>query len=184
MSNEKENKVFTIPNVLSMVRLLLIPVIVWLYCIKKEYAWTAAVLALSGFTDIVDGYIARHFNMISNLGKALDPVADKLTQGVILICLVSRFPLIWVPLVILVIKEVLNGLLHLWVIKKTGVVYGADWHGKVTTCLLYAMMLLHVIWAEIPVLVSTVSIVLCIGMMIISMILYTYQNLKRMKAED
>ncbi len=184
MSKEKENKILTIPNILSMVRLLLIPVIVWLYCIKEEYAWTAVVLVLSALTDIVDGYIARHFNMVSNLGKALDPVADKLTQGVTLICLVSRFPLIWVPLVILVIKEMLNGLLHLWVMKKTGVVYGADWHGKLTTCLLYAMMFLHVIWAEIPMFVSNSSIVLCIGMMIISMILYTHQNLIRMKTRD
>lgn len=180
----KENRVFTIPNVLSMIRLLLIPIIVYLYCVKEEFIWTAVVLIISGLTDIVDGYIARHFQMVSNLGKALDPVADKLTQGVMLLCLVSRFPFIWVPLIILVIKELLNGVLHILVMKKTGIVYGAKWHGKLTTCMLYAMMFLHVIWGEIPMLVSNITVVLCIGMMICFMILYTGQNMKRMRTED
>lgn len=181
MTKENQNKIFTVPNILSVVRLVLIPVIIWLYCIKEEYVWTAAVLVLSALTDILDGYIARHFNMISNLGKALDPVADKFTQGAVLLCLITRFPLISVPLVILVVKEMFNGLLHFWAMKKTGVVYGADWHGKVTTCMLYAMMLLHVIWTEVPAYVSDISIAMCIVMMVISMILYTYQILRKVK---
>lgn len=77
------------------------------------------MLIVSALTDIVDGYIARHFYMVSNLGKALDPVAAKLTQGAMLICLLTRFPLIRVLLIIFVIKELLNGLLHILVMKKT-----------------------------------------------------------------
>lgn len=76
-----QNKILTIPNVLSFFRLCLIPVIIWMYCSKRDYVRTAVILLLSGATDILDGFIARRFNMVSDLGKVLDPVADKLTQG-------------------------------------------------------------------------------------------------------
>ena len=72
-------------------RLCMIPLIIWLYCTQKNYALTAVVLVLSGLTDMVDGYIARRFNMVTDLGKALDPVADKLTQASVMFCLLSRF---------------------------------------------------------------------------------------------
>ena len=77
---KKKNQFFTIPNLLSLVRLAMIPLLLWLYLEKREYLWTAVVVVLSGATDIVDGIIARKYDLISDLGKALDPVADKLTQ--------------------------------------------------------------------------------------------------------
>lgn len=103
---ERSNKVFTIPNLLSFFRICLIPVIVWLYCSRKEYLWTAAVLLLSGLTDIADGFIARHFHMVSTVGKVLDPVADKLTQGAMLFCLLTRFPAMLAMLLLLIIPKV------------------------------------------------------------------------------
>ena len=86
-----EKRILTIPNILSFFRLCLIPLFVWLYCVKKDYMWTAIVLLLSGATDMADGYIARRFQMVSALGKVLDPIADKLTQGAMLLCLFTRF---------------------------------------------------------------------------------------------
>ena len=81
MEQNTRKQLFTIPNLLSLLRLCMIPLIIWLYCTQKNYALTAVVLVLSGLTDMVDGYIARRFNMVTDLGKALDPVADKLTQA-------------------------------------------------------------------------------------------------------
>ena len=98
MEEKYKHKIITIPNILSFFRLLLIPVIVWLYIVKKDPIWTMAVLALSGITDIVDGIIARKCNMVSDFGKAFDPVADKLTQIAMLFCLVSRFRWMLLPL--------------------------------------------------------------------------------------
>lgn len=69
----KKNQILTIPNLLSVVRLALIPVIVWLYSYEKNYYAAIGVILLSGATDIIDGWIARHFNMISDFGKAIDP---------------------------------------------------------------------------------------------------------------
>lgn len=177
-ANKYQNKILTIPNLLSLFRLCLIPVIVWVYSIKQDYLWTMLVLLLSGATDIIDGIIARKFNMISDFGKAFDPIADKLTQIAMLFCLVFRFPYMTIPLVILVIKEITAAIINLLAIKKTSVVMGAVWHGKLTTVLLYSMMIIHLIWYNIPLVVSNILIVVCTVMMLISAALYTKKNMK------
>ena len=82
------DQVLTIPNILSFFRFFLIPIIVWLYAFKGMREWATLVILVSGFTDILDGFIARKFNMMSDLGKALDPLADKLTQLAVLSCLI------------------------------------------------------------------------------------------------
>lgn len=176
MKSEK-NKILTIPNALSFLRLLLIPIFVWLYL--NEYSgWTAAVLILSGVTDVIDGFIARKFGQTSDFGKALDPVADKLTQAAMLLCLVSRYRMMIIPFLLLAVKEVFAAISGLLVIKRTGYVPGAEWHGKLTTLMLYGMMILHVIWQDIPQWTSNVLNGLCIGMMLISLVLYGRRNIR------
>ena len=174
-------KVFTIPNILSMVRIALIPIIVWLYHFKDDPTAAAVVVMASGVTDVVDGFIARRFDMISDLGKALDPVADKLTQTAMLICLLFRFPLMGLPLSLLVVKEFISGIWRLIVIRRTKEVRGAKWHGKVATVLLYGIMLLHILWPSIPGAYSSLSIVLCTLMMILSFFLYSKENFRALK---
>ena len=177
MQKDYKNKIITVPNILTLVRLLLIPVIVWLYCFEKNYTWTAVVLILSGITDLVDGFIDRKFNMISELCKIIDQIADKLTQFVVLICLVTRFSAMLVPFIILMTKEIISGIVAMCAIRKSGKVDGADWHGKVSTFMLYAMMILHVLWVNIPIIVSNILILLCTAMMILSFVLYNIRNL-------
>lgn len=180
--NEKyKKKIITIPNILSFFRLCLIPVIVWLYCVEENYLATTLVVALSGLTDVVDGFIARRFHMISDFGKAFDPVADKLTQIALLFCLVTRFPHMLVPLVILVVKEIFAGVTGLLVIRKTGTVMGAVWHGKATTACLYGTMIVHLIWYRIPGVVSYILVGLCTVMMLISAVLYGLRNCTALK---
>ncbi|MGM9650504.1 MAG: CDP-alcohol phosphatidyltransferase family protein [Faecousia sp.] len=178
-----QKKIFTIPNLLSLFRLCLIPVMVWLYCFRGEYGWTTVTLVLSGVTDIADGIIARKFDMVSDFGKAFDPIADKLTQIAMLFCLVTRFPLMLVPLVILTVKEILAAALNLITAKKTGKVMGAAWHGKLNTVLLYGMMLVHLIWYNIPSGVSTALIVICTCTMLFSSFLYSRRNVDTLKAQ-
>lgn len=72
------DRILTIPNVITVVRLCLLPVFVWLLFGKDDRAAAAFLLAGIGTTDFFDGYIARHFNQVSELGKVLDPVADRL----------------------------------------------------------------------------------------------------------
>ena len=178
MEEKYKHKIVTIPNILSLFRLLLIPVIMWLYIVRKDPFWTTIILALSGITDIMDGIIARKCNMVSDFGKAFDPVADKLTQITMLFCLVTRFPYMLLPLVILVIKEVFAAVTNLMIIRKTGTVHGAVWHGKAATVSLYAVMLVHLIWYEIPMGVSNILIGACTAMVLLSAVLYGIQNVK------
>jgi cardiolipin synthase len=73
-----EDRILTIPNVITVVRLSLLPVFVWLLFGREDRASAAWLLAVLGSTDFLDGYIARHFNQVSTIGKVLDPVADRL----------------------------------------------------------------------------------------------------------
>lgn len=180
-NKDPKSRIVTIPNLLSTFRICLVPVIIWLYYVKHENLWTAGVWLLSGVTDVADGFIARHFNMSSNLGKVLDPIADKLTQTAMLLCLVLSYPLMLAPLALLVIKEIFVGYTGLMVIQKTGHVYGARWHGKLATVLLYAMMLTHILWTEIPTVVSNLSIAACVAMMLVSFVLYVTRNMKAVR---
>ncbi len=176
-----KNEVFTIPNILSFFRICLIPWMVWLYCVEQAYQAVGYVLILSGITDVVDGFLARKFNMISNLGKILDPIADKLTQAAMLICLTIRFPLMMMPLILMVMKEAFMAITGILLIRKKGIVRGAKWHGKAATVLLYAVMVEHVVWAEISSTASAVSISLCVVMIVISFVLYGIDNIKSLK---
>ena len=103
--NKYQKKIVTIPNIISFFRLCLIPLIVWLYLVKEDSLLTGITVMFSFFTDIVDGYIARRFNMISDVGKVLDPIADKTTQGVVVLLLATRFPLLWIVVALILIKE-------------------------------------------------------------------------------
>ena len=177
----KRNRWLTIPNILSMFRLLLIPVIIWLYFWKEEYIQAAVVIMISGITDMMDGYIARKLNMVSNVGKVLDPIADKLTQAAVLICLGSRYRFLLLLVLIMAVKETVSGLMTLATIKKTKEIKGADWHGKVTTCLLYFTMLLHLLWVDIPNFITIITTALCMCSMLLSFALYFCRNVKLLR---
>lgn len=173
-------KILTIPNILSIFRLSLIPLIVWLYCGENNYAMTGNVLIISGITDIADGFIARHFHMVSDLGKILDPIADKLTQIVVLGCLMYRFPLMLVLIIIMFIKETFMGITGFLIIRRKKMVHSSNWHGKLATVLLYITMFLHIFWYEISSVISLLTIVVCAMAILMSFVLYAILNLKRL----
>ena len=168
----KKRQLFNLPNLLSLLRLAMIPLLLWLYLEKEAYLWTAAVLVLSGATDVADGIIARKYGLTTDLGKVLDPIADKLTQATMLWCLGTTFPEIRILLAVLVVKEVLTGIMSLISIRKTGRVDGAQWHGKLTTVLLYAMIIDRIV----PWLISVLLTLACAGMMVVSAVLYWKRN--------
>ena len=180
---DTKKKILTIPNVLSMIRIAMIPVIVWLYVVEKHYGWAGGLLIFSGVTDVVDGFIARHFHMISDLGKMLDPIADKLTQATMLVCLLMRFPLMALPLAMMVLKETFMSVTGLLVIRRTGVVISADWHGKAATVLLYATMVIHIFWENISESQSALFIGATMVMIAISFFLYGKDNVNALKKE-
>ncbi len=181
MAEKDEARIFTIPNLLSFLRICMIPLIVWLYMAKESF-WAAGwLLVLSGITDLVDGYIARRFHMVSSLGKALDPIADKLTQAAVLVCLLFRFPLMLLPFILMAAKEIFTGITNLLIIRKTGQVQGAKWHGKAATAILYGMMIVHVFWRDIPAAVSCIFTAACLIMIAVSFFLYAVGNIRLLR---
>lgn len=183
-SSERENRIITIPNILSVCRILMIPVFIWAYCFRKEYLLAFLILCLSGATDLVDGFIARTFHMVSNLGKALDPIADKVTQGAVLLCLGIRFPQMFFLAGLLAAKEITTGLMSLSAIRKTKEVKSADWHGKITTCLLYFTMLLHILWSGITQTASLFLTVVCVIVMTVSFVMYFRRNIALLRSKE
>jgi len=185
-SNEpgkSENKIFTIPNILSFFRICLIPVIIWLYLGEGNSIWAGSLLILSGITDLLDGGIARRFEMTSKLGRALDPIADKLTQIALMICLSIRFPLMIIPSILMIARDIFLAITAYLLMQRKGEVLGAVWHGKVATVLLYATMIIHVFFPNISSTVSIILLTACSVMITITFVLYIIRNTKALRQE-
>lgn len=143
-----KKEIFTIPNLLSLFRLLLIPVYVIIYLNAKDssdYFLAGAILAVSCLTDLIDGKIARHFNMISNLGKLLDPIADKATQFTLILCLVMRYPVLWFLVGLFIVKEGFQLVAGGLSLKKGKVLNGALLTGKICTTVLFISLIIMVL---------------------------------------
>lgn len=139
---------FTIPNALSVFRLVLIPVYVVIFLNAQQfsdYAVAAGILAVSCLTDLIDGKIARHFNMISTVGKFLDPLADKATQFTMMVCLAIRHPQIWSLAVIMVIKESFQLIAGIVQFRKGKMLTGALITGKICTTVLFVSLIVLVL---------------------------------------
>ena len=140
----RRNEIWTIPNVLSMFRLLIIPVYLYIYLNADsvtDYVLAATVLALSCLTDMIDGHIARKFNMMSTVGQVLDPVADKATQFCLLICFAAEYPVLWSLLALFVIKEGFQLIAGLLAYRKGKMLRGALLSGKICTTVLFVSMI-------------------------------------------
>ncbi len=146
MSREKKprNQNLTVPNALSVLRILLVPPFAWCF-LTDRIQWAVALLLLSGVSDMLDGLIARKFNQITELGKILDPFADKLTQGVVALCLALKFPMIGPVLGLFIAKELLMLCCALVLLKKHKRPGGAKWYGKVATVMFYVSVSIIVV---------------------------------------
>lgn len=148
-----KKEVFTIPNLLSLFRLALIPIYVVIY-LNAEAAWeyflAAGILAVSCLTDMIDGKIARHFNMISTVGKILDPIADKATQFTLTLCLSIKYPVLRWVLVLFVIKEGFQAIAGFVNLRKGKMLPGTLFAGKVCTTVLFISLILLVLIPKMP----------------------------------
>lgn len=166
-----KKEILTIPNLLSLFRLVLIPVYVVIYLNATElwhYYLSAGILAVSCLTDMIDGQVARRFNMITNLGKILDPVADKATQFALILCLASRYGVMYLLIVLFVVKEgfqLVAGGLNL---RKGKMLEGALMSGKVCTTVLFVSLILMVMFPALPELTGNLLILIDIVFMLIA----------------
>lgn len=144
--------ILTIPNLLSLFRIILIPVYVVIYLNATEpahYYIAGGILAVSCVTDWVDGKIARHFNMISTVGKVLDPFADKATQFTLILCLAITRPILWIIIGLFVVKESFQLIAGLITFRKGQMLTGALFSGKLCTAVLFLSLIIMVLWPEL-----------------------------------
>lgn len=162
-----KKEIFTIPNIMGYIRILLIPVFCTFY-LHEDYMWASFIVLVSSISDLFDGQIARRFHMVTDLGKILDPVADKLTYAALAICLAIHYPLMRYLLAFMIIKETYMAIMGIILIKKGEQITGALWCGKICTAILFMGMLVLFLFPNL----STVYVHLLIRIMAISM-MYT-----------
>lgn len=147
-----KKEILTIPNLLSLFRLLLIPAYVLIYLnatAPLHYYVAGGILAASCLTDLIDGKIARHFNMVSTVGKVLDPLADKATQFTLIICLAVRYRVLWLIVGLFVVKESFQLIAGLLTLRQGKMLDGALFSGKLCTVVLFLSLILLVLLPEL-----------------------------------
>ena len=157
-----KKEVLTIPNLLSLFRLALIPVYMLIYLRAQEpddYFLAAGILAVSCITDLIDGKIARHFNMISTVGKILDPLADKATQFTLIVCLAVTYPTLRFLTLLFILKEGFQLIVGGITLRKGKMLEGALLWGKICTTVLFVSLIIMVMMPNLgdtPVIIITV----------------------------
>ena len=166
-----KKELLTIPNLLSLFRLALIPEYVAIYLnatAANDYFIAAAILAVSCLTDLVDGKIARHFNMISTVGKILDPLADKATQFTLIVCLAMKHRIIRYMVVLFFVKEVFQLTAGLLTIRKGRMLRGALITGKICTAILFISLIVMVLMPGLHDDIITAITLVDIGFLLLS----------------
>lgn len=172
---------FSLPNILTYIRILLVPVFVLVFVNAQnwvDHIWAIAIILISAATDIIDGYIARKFNMITDWGKVIDPVADKAMQGAMMFCIVVKFPLVLILIVLYAIKEFASLALSAYLLKKGKHIDGARWYGKLCTVVLYAVMLSLITFPFIPDQVAGILVGASAAFMILAFAMYMNEYFK------
>lgn len=168
-----------IPNALTIMRILLIPVFVSLYR-NGVYAPAMLVYLLASATDVLDGYLARKWNQVTAFGKLADPLADKLMQVAMLGCLVFTGYLPWWVLAVIVVKE-LGLVAGSALMLKKHVVVMANWAGKAATVLMAAAVVMVFPWHSIEWLrtAGRIAMYLTVAMSLYAMVNYAMLYVKK-----
>ena len=199
MSNEMKNEVIskdlmTIPNAISFIRILLITPFVACFIAAKfipgnSYIPSVIILALSGISDLFDGMIARKFHQESELGKVLDPLADKLTLIAVGVCLIFIEPYILPLMIIMVFKDVLMIIGGTIVINQGVIPPKSSWYGKASTFMFYIAVAMVVLMEVFDFHNETLTLTVLgftAGLMVFSLVNYTmifFKIQKQVKAK-
>ncbi len=184
--NINRKELFSIPNCMGYFRLLLIPVFCIIYINADsvtDYYKAALVILISAITDFLDGKIARKFNMITELGKFIDPLADKLTHGAIAICLMQRYRNMKYLVLVMALKEGFMAIMGIINLRHGKKLDGAKMFGKICTTTLFFVLLLLVFLPAISEVTANVMILIEIVVMLITWALYV-PVFERMRKEQ
>lgn len=176
---------WSIPNILCYIRLLLIPLFVVQYIKAEEpaeYIRAAAIVFASGLTDFLDGFIARTFNMITEFGKLIDPMADKLTQAALLFVLIVKIKYMYLLLILFVVMQLFMLVAGIAMLKKGKRLNGSKWFGKVSTAVFYAVMLVLIALPELKQTTTNILMLICGAFLAMSFALYVREYRRMYRA--
>lgn len=179
-------EIFSAPNLLSIFRILLIPFIAYTYLTATEYTdylISGVLILISALSDTADGFLARRYNLVTDLGKMLDPVADKLTQIVLAVCVAVKIPGTAILLVIFILMEAIMILGGLFLLKRGVRIPGAMWFGKLATLVFYAVMIVMVFWPSPSSLFVSICVAVVLFFMLFSFIMYIPVFIKLLSGE-
>ncbi len=177
-----ENKIFNIPNILSILRLLLVPVFIILFFsdVPNALLWAGFVFFFAGITDIADGYIARKYNMITKLGRILDPLADKLMQISAFVCLaIGGIIPPWVILV-LAAKELTLVAGGAIVLKRIKDVPASNIYGKAASLVFYFITIAVIVFPMSD-LLKTILLGGGLALSVLALVMYAYGGRKLLR---
>ncbi len=175
---------WSIPNILCYIRFLLIPVFVVQY-IKaqepREYIQAAGIVLASGLTDFLDGFVARTFNMITEFGKLIDPLADKMTQAALIFVLIVKIKYMYLLMILFVVMQLFMLVAGLAMLKKGRRLDGSKWFGKVSTTVFYAVMLVLVALPRLRQTTVNILMLVCGAFLALSFALYVREYVRMYK---
>jgi len=178
-----------LPNILSSIRIALVPVFVFMYFTEtgEVKTWALSVYVVAFITDILDGYIARKYNLISNIGKVLDPLGDKLMMTAALVCMTisERLP-VW-PVAVVVAKESLMGLGGIVIHRRAKAeIPPSNIFGKTATVVFVVACVVLMVFPQLPDIYATSLIALAIGLTFAALLSYfmTFRVVMKKKSED
>lgn len=149
ISTNWRKEIQTIPNLLSIFRILLLPIYLY-FVLRQSFYVAGTIIVVSGLSDYLDGVIARRYNQVTDLGKVLDPFADKLTQLFLILSMAWYRPWLWLLFGLFLIKEGFMFVAGLIGLSKNIKLSGAKWYGKVATAVIYVGMILLLLFPELP----------------------------------
>lgn len=173
--------ILTIPNMMSYFRILLVPVFCVVYVNAQSlrgYIWSIAIVALSAITDVFDGMVARKTGQVTDLGKILDPIADKAMQFAMLFCVVIRYKLVVILLIIYAAKELISLAFSGYLFAHDKNIGGAQWYGKLCTVILYGVMLAFIILPKIDHPADTILVCVSGAFMLLAFVMYMTAYIK------
>ncbi|MBQ9031075.1 MAG: CDP-alcohol phosphatidyltransferase family protein [Parasporobacterium sp.] len=166
---------FLLPNILTYIRFILVPVFAYVYLNAESlsaHMASAIIILVSGATDVADGFIARHWNLVSDLGKIIDPIADKAMQFTMMFCVCVRYRWVILLIIIYAVKEVVSALVSAYLFTRGKHLSGAMWCGKLCTVILFIVMLSLVAIPRIPAHVVATMIGFAAAFMLLAFVIY------------
>lgn len=167
---------FKLPNILCYLRILMVPLFLYIYFtadVSTDYYLATFIVMVSGLTDFLDGQIARRCNMVTDLGRIIDPVADKLMQLAMLVALTFQIKYMYLLVILLVVKEVVTSIMGCVIMSNMHRrLNGAKWYGKVCTATLYVVMLVLVAFPGVNISIKNILLIICAAGLALSFVMY------------